>query len=227
MAKVRSDANINLFPCESGLGNVFLTFERVYEQEHGKLPQLNQWQLIKALQTTDISVVTNGHLILPTYREAGHSYYIICLMSFKSGKEAIHGVELHIVADIMSFIELTQSGEKKVCSGEVCYYYLYVQVARLRDSQEWLGVNCQEPCSAPVAIVVANLWRCLKLLSYTSQLVHRGLNIDLDSCATILTALIPMELLIKILQLDCVRLMKFYNILCAACMEEQIKSKLK
>lgn len=74
MAKVRSDAIINLFPCESGLGNVFLTFERVYEQEHGKLPQLNQWQLIKALQTTDISVVTNGHLILPTYREAGHSY---------------------------------------------------------------------------------------------------------------------------------------------------------
>lgn len=45
--------------------------------------------------------------------------------------------------------------------------------------------------------------------------------------ATVLTALIPMELLIKILQLDCVRLMKFYNILCAACMEEQIKSKLK
>lgn len=45
--------------------------------------------------------------------------------------------------------------------------------------------------------------------------------------ATILSALIPMELLIKILQLDCVRLMKLYNILCAACMEEQIKSKLK
>lgn len=44
---------------------------------------------------------------------------------------------------------------------------------------------------------------------------------------TMLTALILMELIIKILQLDYVRLMKCYNVLCAVCMEEQIKSKLK
>ena len=74
MAKVRCNANINLFPCESSLGNVFLTFETVYEQERGQLPQLNQWQLIKALQITYVSAVTNGHLILPTYWEAGHGF---------------------------------------------------------------------------------------------------------------------------------------------------------
>lgn len=71
MAKVRCDANIHLLPCESSLGNVFLTFEMVCEQEHGQLPQLNQWQLIKALQITYVSAVTNRHLILPAYWEAG------------------------------------------------------------------------------------------------------------------------------------------------------------
>lgn len=74
MAKVRGDANKTLLPCESDLGNVSLTFQKIYEQEPGQLPHLNRWQLIKVLQITYVCAVTNKYLILPTYWEVGHGF---------------------------------------------------------------------------------------------------------------------------------------------------------